>query len=319
VRVRRQANRLLRALASARPPAAATAVAVLAVAIVVAGCGGSAAATISPAARPPTPTPELTASLTPTTMPSGSAAPLDLPSVPPGALLLVGIGDSIPGAGDHDNPPTYACTCDSYVTIYGELAAADLGRPVVVANLATNDGVQSWKLLERVRGEARYRTALAAADLITVTIGTNDWQGPCGWPAESCWSTGLATVPAKVGAILDEIVSLRAGRPTAIRLTTYFDPYIEWPGNVLTGDPNGSTPTAFLEFYRLEQAKFYGALCDQAERRGVICVDLWTPFNAPAHDQPATPLLLADHVHPNQDGHRLIAETVAEAGFGELE
>jgi lysophospholipase L1-like esterase len=241
--------------------------------------------------------------------------------VGPDALLLVGLGDSVPGAGDHENPPTYTCECTSFVALLADLAAEALGRPVVTANLSTNDGVGAGALLERVRADQRHRAAIAAADIITVTIGTNDWQGPCGWPNDDdCWATALANVPTNVGAILDEILALRAGRPTAIRLTTYYDAYIGYPRNLTgAGDPDGPMPQAFLDFYRVEQARFYEALCDEAAGRGLTCVDLWTPFNGPDHDQPGTDLLLADHIHPNQAGHQLIADTVAALGFAELE
>jgi lysophospholipase L1-like esterase len=238
-----------------------------------------------------------------------------------GPLILVGLGDSIPSAGDHERPPTYTCDCDSFVTLLGGLAEQALGRPVVVENLATNDSLESAGLLERIRTDERHRSAIASADIITVTIGTNDWQGPCGWPDdEACWVDGLTRVPRNVGSILDEILSLRESRPTAIRLTTYFDPYVDFPMNLTSlGDPDGPMPEEFLDFYRSEQAKFYAALCAEAEARDVPCIDLWTPFNGSSHEEAATALLLPDHVHPNQAGHQLIAETIADAGFAPLE
>ena len=59
----------------------------------------------------------------------------------------------------------------------GRLAEQALGQPVVVENLATNDSLESPGLLDRVRTDGRYRSAIAEADIITVTIGTNDWAG----------------------------------------------------------------------------------------------------------------------------------------------
>jgi lysophospholipase L1-like esterase len=249
-------------------------------------------------------------SLTPTTVAS--------PSTSTQGLSLVGLGDSIPGAG---SATTYRCDCVSYVNRYGELAEAALGRPVRVTNLASNDGVGAHWLLERIRTDDAYRAPVAAADLITLTIGTNDWQGACDWPGEdACWAAGAASVPADIDAILTEIETLRAGNATAIRVTTYYDNYIDYPTNLTKiGDPNGRMPQQFLDFYPPVLEAFNQSICNVAALHHVVCVDLHTPFNGPHHDQAATSLLLADHVHPNQAGHDLIANTIAAAGFAPLQ
>ena len=110
---------------------------------------------------------------TPRPSPAAKPTPMARTTVPPGTLSLVGLGDSVPGAL-HCDPP-----CRSYVEVYGELASAALKKPVVVENLATNDGLTSNTLVSRVKQDEKHRAALAAADLITITIGANDFQGPC--------------------------------------------------------------------------------------------------------------------------------------------
>ncbi len=241
------------------------------------------------------------------------------PSAAP-TLSLVGLGDSIPGAGDGSAPDGH-CACVSYVVLVGEAASKALGRTVAVTNLATDDGVGSDGLLDRVRYDVVHRTALAAADIVTITIGTNDWQGACDWPGDDpCWANGLANVPRNLAAILDEIKDLRKGRPTAIRVTTYYDSYIGNPTNLtLVGHPDDPWPPEFHPFYRAALTTFNNALCAVAETHGANCVDLAGPFNGPSHDGPATALLLSDHVHPNQAGHDLIAKTIAATGFAPLE
>jgi lysophospholipase L1-like esterase len=282
--------------------------------MVAVACGGS---LVSATPSAPSTTPSASASLSPPRSPAASGSAVVSPS---NTLHLVGLGDSLPGAGDRDRPPTYTCECTSFVTLYGSLAEDALGTQVVVDNLATNDGVGSDGLLDRVRAEDRYRDAIAGADIIAITIGTNDWQGPCNWPDDDdCWASSLASVPDRVGAILDEIIDLRGGRPTAIRLTTYYDQYIGFPTNLTSqGQPDDPMPPAFLAFYRAEEARFYTALCAEATEREVTCVDLWEPFNGPGHDRDAKELLLPDHIHPNQAGHELIADTIAAVGFAPL-
>ena len=261
------------------------------------------AATSSAPAAPPSPT---MASSTPTTVTPSAAS----------TLRLVGLGDSIPGAGGPTDAPLV-----SYVVLVGEAASKALGRTVAVTNLATNDGVGSEGLLFRVRNNPRHRVALASADIVTITIGTNDWQGACDWPGDDpCWASGLASVPKNLAAILDEIKDLRKGRPTAIRVTTYFDPYIGNPTNLtLVGKPDDPWPPEFHPFYRAALETFNEAICGVAEAHGAICVDLAVPFNGTSHDGPATAFLLSDHNHPNQAGQELIAKTIAAAGFAPLE
>ena len=175
-------------------------------------------------------------------MPPAAATPSQAPT-----LSLVGLGDSIPGTGGPADTPLV-----SYVARVGEAASKALGRTVAVTNLATNDGVGSDGLLLRVRNDPVHRAALAAADIVTITIGTNDWQGACDWPGDDpCWARGLAAVPKNLAAILDEIRDLRTGRPTAIRVTTYYDSYIGNPTNLtLVGKPDDPWPSAFHPFYR---------------------------------------------------------------------
>jgi hypothetical protein len=131
---------------------------------------------------------------------------------------------------------------------------------------------------------------------------------------------GLASEPKNLAAILDEIKDLRAGRPTAIRATTYYDSYIGKPTSLtLVGKPGDPWPPEFHPFYWAALETFNRAICGVAEAHGAICVDLAVPFNGASHDEPATALLLSDHTHPNQAGHDLIAKTIAAAGSTPLQ
>lgn len=261
-----------------------------------------------------------TTDLDPSATASGSPTATPAPTPAGTALSLVGLGDSIPGAGDADASDGRCADCVSYVARYGELAAAALGRPVTTTNLATDDGVGARQLLDRVRTLDEYRAPIATADLITLTIGTNDWQGPCEWPGDDdCWRAGATSVPADIDAILTEIETMLAGRPAVIRVTTYFDNFIGYPENLTSaGDPNGGMPQEFLDFYRAALETFNASICEVARRHDAVCIDLHTPFNGAGHDQPASDLLLPDHIHPNQAGHDLIARTIADAGFAPL-
>lgn len=243
------------------------------------------------------------------------------PSSPGVELSLVGLGDSIPGGHSCEAP------CRSYVALLGDLAAAALGRPVTVTNLATNDGLTSDGLLQRVQTDASHRTAIAGADLVTLQVGFNDWQGSCMFDGlEACLTRNGMTAAANVGAILDEIAALRDGRPTAIRVVTSYDPYVgtarasEWWGF------EEADRAAFEAGFGAALTAFNASLCAQAAAHDARCVDTRTAVNGPAWDQEALPepapgaLVKGgdDHVHPTAAGHELVAATIAALGFDPL-
>jgi lysophospholipase L1-like esterase len=226
--------------------------------------------------------------------PAAAPAESSTPSAPP-HLSLVGLGDSIPGA--LNCPPG----CRSYVEVYGDLASAALGVPVSVLNLATNDRLESAGLLSRVLEDHTYRTALAGADLITLTIGNNDQSGFWGCTSDDACAAARAETRHNIDAILHEIASLRAGKPTAVRVTDYYD--------MALGDQ-----------LRIRQkfAAFNAMICEVAEADGAVCVDLVRPFNGPEGLSDAGDLLLGDHIHASKAGQDLIAKTIAAAGYAPL-
>jgi lysophospholipase L1-like esterase len=199
--------------------------------------------------------------------------------------------------------------------LYGDVAAKALGRNVEVTNLATNDSLESGQLLARIQTDQRHKDAIASADLLTLQIGWNDWQGPCSWPNdEPCWTRGSAGVEKNLAAILDEVATLRDGKPTAVRVVTYYNPWVgplEGPDAEITGDP------AFQTYWVEHLKGFDNMICRVAESRGAVCVDLLTAFNGPTGDTNA-----GESIGPDGSlsaaGHELIAKTIGAAGYAPL-
>jgi lysophospholipase L1-like esterase len=176
--------------------------------------------------------------------------------------------------------------------------------------------------MHRVQGDDGHRAALADADLITITVGANDWQGPCDWSNHVfCLAAGLKEVEGNLTAVLDEIKTIRQGAPTAIRVTTYYDWYV--------GDPNapsiwGLPPTdANTTLLHTDYAKallaFNTMICDVAATHGAVCVDLLPAFNGRGDKHDAGDLLGGDHLHPAKAGQDRIAKAVADVGFAPLD
>jgi lysophospholipase L1-like esterase len=205
--------------------------------------------------------------------------------------------------------------------VYGELASAALGKPVTVENLATNDGLTSRTLMHRVQGDDGHRAALAEANLITITVGANDWQGPCDWSNHVfCLAAGQKDVEANLATVLDEIKMIREGEPTAVRVTTYYDWYI--------GDPNAPSiwglpatdenATLLHADYAKALLAFNAGICDVATTHGAVCVDLLPVFNGRGDKQDAEGLLGEDHLHPSKAGQDRIAQAIADVDFAPL-
>jgi lysophospholipase L1-like esterase len=236
-------------------------------------------------------------------------------SAPDTALSVVGLGDSIPGGLG------CAAPCRPYVEVYGDLAAAALGRSVVATNLASNSGLESGQLLKRVKSEPAYRDAVAKADVVTLTVGFNDWQGRCtSATAKKCLKRGREKVRQNLDGILQQIASLRAGRPTAVRVTGYY--------NMNIGNPNtpeewdfADTPAkraAFEKTFAAALAEFNTMTCEVAQANGAVCVDLVPAINGSRGDQDAGDLLGPDHLHPSEAGHARIANAIGAVGYAPL-
>ncbi len=271
---------------------AATSVALLA------GCGDSSG---SSAASPTTPV---------VTVPATSATATPAPT---GPLSLVGLGDSIPGAL-HCNAP-----CRSYVEVLAELATKTLGTTVTASNLATNDSLTSIGLRSRVTTDQSYMKAIGTADIITIQIGFNDWQGPCSWAGhEECTTAGSAQVHDNLGPILDEVAKLRQGKPTTIRVVTYYDNTVGDPGAQSAWGFETSDETTFHTWYASALSAFNAMMCGVAQSHGATCVNLLEAFNGPAGDRDAGTLVGDDHLHPTQAGQELIATTIDTTGYAPI-
>jgi lysophospholipase L1-like esterase len=131
-----------------------------------------------------------------------------------------------------------------------------------------------------------------------------DWAsytGPC-----------LAVVAGKLGAnvsgILTEITRLRAGRPTLIRVTNFHnDNFLDPTVQRVVDAPTKAVVDAFGQ-----------AICGAAARRHLACADVYHAFNGPGGTRFDGRFVAADHVHPNQRGHTLIASLLVRLGYSPL-
>jgi lysophospholipase L1-like esterase len=198
------------------------------------------------------------------------------------------------------------------------------GRSVELTTLV-DPTMTTTTLLQRVMSSETWRSTIAGADVITITVGGNDADPFGSYPIGTCAPGGkpaaclLAYAPAlepNLDAILAEIGKLRSGRPTAIRVTNPdFNPFIGLePGR----DLPPFAPDFGVSFYRQVADGELAVVCAVAERHGAQCVDFYHAFNGPDGTADAAPFLTSDHLHPSKVGQDRIAELLGAAGLAPL-
>lgn len=287
----------------------------VALAAALVACGTAAAPTSGGPTGAITATPTTT---TPTSAAPATAIPSAVPSTvaatPSGPhLTYVALGDSLLYALEED-----CNSCTSAAVAYGAKASADLGIPVEVHNLTTHNGLTSPVLLAYLkqgtqigRAGEDVRKAVASADIVSVTIGFND--------STMAAANDLAAFTKKykttLDAILTQIDTLRAGKPTIVRVTEIYNNGI---GERPDLDPDG--PGTGVHVWKPIIEAQNEAICALAKAHAAVCVDIYHPFNGPdgLSSPGAAGYLGPDGVHPSQLGQDAIAAALVATGYKPL-
>lgn len=237
-----------------------------------------------------------------------SAPPLKHPTPPasPVRLSLAVLGDSVPAAS--------ACDCAGFGDTYGREIAAMTHSTVQVNNLGTPRQTSEQLLTTLAVGQPAAKV-VAGADIVTVTIGANDFdygtysRSTCA--DLSCYDPVLLRMRNAVDAVLTQIAVLRAGRSTAARVTGYWDIWKDGAVGRAEAEPYSAIGDALTR-------KVNAALSAVAAAHGVAYVDLITAFRGASGTDDDTNLLAADGDHPNNLGHNRIAGALLAAGLAPL-
>lgn len=232
------------------------------------------------------------------------------PSGEADGLTYIALGDSwIQGA--HCNG------CRTFPQTDAEALSELLGKPVTFQNLAgdnqpyfeTPGGGGSTGLRKALQTDEYFRERVAAADIIVISTGPNDFgrigkaieNGTCGGADDTACVAELdRRWHRDFDAILSEIEELRTGQPTAIRLVSVPNEF---------NDPSFSPATRRgweASFEALAQA-----MCDNAKKHDVVCIDTRPVLNGPDFEQP-----------PDVDAQEsmdAVAELLTQTGIPELE
>ncbi|MDQ6641343.1 MAG: SGNH/GDSL hydrolase family protein, partial [Actinomycetota bacterium] len=153
---------------------------------------------------------------------------------------------------------------------------------------------------------------------VVITIGANDFSyRHDDVTSGACHADCLADTIQHVASVVTEIVAtvhqLRAGEPTAVLLTGYWNVFED--GAVA----RRLFPLAGLAASAELTEKVNNALHQVAVNNGAAYVDLYDVFDGPDAPGDVTTLLADDGDHPNAEGHGLIARRLMAAGLPGLE
>jgi lysophospholipase L1-like esterase len=243
--------------------------------------------------------------------PPATATPHHAAGQSPHDLNVVALGDSVTSGG--------ACDCIAFPELYGRQLARERGVTVHVRNEGVG-GLDSPGLLSSLDDPtSETARAVAAADIVVVTIGANDFgdhhdqitAGQCAGPEGiDCVTDELAALRANLHGILARTRALRGNRSTAVLVTGYWNVFED--GDVARSRfPDvGRTATIRLTF------RANAVIKADADQSGATYVDLFDAFEN-RHGGP-TPLLAPDGDHPNARGHALTARVLIAAGTSGL-
>jgi lysophospholipase L1-like esterase len=204
-----------------------------------------------------------------------------------------------------------------YVSRYDQYVQADTGNSVPLSDLGQN-GWTSADLLSALKNNQQLRSAVAHASVITWDIGGNDllrarvafYSGSCGGSDnQDCLRSAVSTFGANWDAIVAQIVSLRSPGSAILRTMDVYNPFV--------AEDQASGNFALLNAY-LDQVNQH--IATSADRNGIPFAQVHQAFNGSSGNQDAAAagLISIDGVHPNDNGHKVIADLLRRLGYAPL-
>ena len=246
-------------------------------------------------------------------------------------ILLVGASQgttlAAPASWDYvalgDSLATGYGAFKGYVPRYEAYIETDTGVAVTRTNLGQN-GWTSSQLLSALRNDPTFRRATREAEIVTWDIGGNDLRaarnsykkGTCGGADnQDCLRAGVAKLKTNWDAITAEVLELRATSNTIVRTMDIYNPYVR-TDKISDTSQNDGGMNDFQVFKRyVDQVNYHIATTSYTS--GIPYAEVYLTFNGTTGDEdPKSMGYLSFYgVHPNNSGHRIIADELRKLGY----
>lgn len=243
------------------------------------------------------------------------------------AFVMAGCGSG--STGNNQNAPTWNYTAlgdslaagalaqQGYVARYATYVNADTGANVTTVNL----GVPGWHsadLLNALQNDPTLRASVSNAEVVTFDIGGNDLAsghdsytgGTCGGTdGQDCLRAAVAGFETNWDEILAQLLTLRSTGNTIIRTMDIYNPYV-------AADMKAGIFT-IMEPY-LDEVNTH--IHSTAQANGIPVAAVHQAFNGAdgTQDPNVQGLLAIDGFHPNDAGHKVIADQLRALGYAPL-
>lgn len=213
-----------------------------------------------------------------------------------------------------------------YVPRYDSYIETDTGVTVTRTNLGRN-GWTSSQLLSALSTDPTFRRATREAEIVTWNIGGNDLRaartsykrGTCGGvDNQDCLRASVATLKTNWTAITAEVLELRSTSDTIVRTMDIYNPYVRTDIVSDTWQNDGGL-NDFQVFKRYVD-KVNRHIATTSYAAGIPYAPVYLAFNGTLGDEDprSKGYLSFDGLHPNNTGHRVIADELRMLGYAPL-
>lgn len=229
----------------------------------------------------------------------------------PPSLNYTALGDSITwGAGVTQQ--------QRFANLYQNYLGTDLNTTTTLDNKGIV-ALFSSELANKLQTDQSFRTSVTNAHVVTIFIGINDYNAGHSWyldpnspyclPKETCMQQIVDGFKNYWDQIIAEIKSLNSG--ITIRALTIFNPH------VTQDQANGN-----FDYFKNYLEQMNNHITDSAGPNNYLVADIYHLFNGPNGDIQGSSsgyFNSNDVLHPNANGHQLIANYLRGIGYSGLD